>query len=457
MSPAKIRTSEELVDYAATLDCIHCGLCLETCPTYQLTGVETSSPRGRIHLMRAVAENNLVPDDAYRDEMEFCLVCRHCESVCPAGVRMGEMMSVARDSMHEDAPRSLGVRLARWLGFRVLLPNRAALRISGSLLRFAQKSGLLRWLAEHSPVAREQFAALAALPTVAPANLRRMLPARSPAIGSHSSSQTSVVSMFEGCVMPELYSQVNRATETVLTRLGAEVCTNPAAVCCGALHAHNGDLAGARSLAQKLINAYEPRESTEDSASTPIVVNSAGCSAHMKELAHLFDSADPWHARAEALAKRIVDFSEYVAPRLAEEQPDLRLDLSAPITWDNPCHLCHGQSIREQPLDILRSIDFGSNAFVELEGSESCCGSAGIYSALRPQDSADILDPKLDALKDSGAKLLITSNPGCQMQWQSGIRRRGLDVEVKHLAEVLDDALSRSVPESELDANERGE
>ena len=442
MADTIIRTERDLVDYAATLDCIHCGLCLEACPTYSLTGAESSSPRGRIHLMRAVAEKNLEPDAEYRDEMEFCLVCRHCESVCPAGIHMGEMMSVARDAMYRAAPRPILKRLARWIGFRWLLPSRTTLRVFGSLLRLGQRTGILELKARVAPFGNAQLNALAALPPVPSGTERSLLPRRLPPTGAATMSTAPVVSMLEGCVMPELYSNVNHATARVLTRLGSEVKTTRDSVCCGALHAHNGDLESARSLAKRMIRAYKELDGSGEP--TPIVVNSAGCGAHMKELAHLFEESDGWHQRAADFARRVVDFSEYVAPLLAEAKPFLQSKQGGAVTWDNPCHLCHGQGIREQPLDLLKAVKLPNGELVELAEAESCCGSAGIYSALRPDDSADILAPKLDALELSGAKTLVTSNPGCQMQWQSGIAKRALDVKVKHIAEVIDEALAES-------------
>ncbi|MFT5284716.1 MAG: glycolate oxidase iron-sulfur subunit [Planctomycetota bacterium] len=443
MSTTPIKNQNDLIDYAGTLDCIHCGLCLETCPTYTLTGVETSSPRGRVHLMRAVAEEQIENDAEFRDEMEFCLVCRHCESVCPAGIRMGEMMSVTRDAMYQSSPRTVVERLARYIGFRLLLPSRTALRITSSLLRIGQKTGLIRFLVRNSPFAKNQLAALNALPTIPDANKRGLLPALIPASVSASQSQSPPqrAALFEGCVMPELYSEVNHATAQVITRLGVEVHTTKSSVCCGALHAHNGDLEEARDLARKLIVSYEKLGDKESADDFPIVVNSAGCSAHMKEYAHLFETDDPWHARATRISERVVDFSEYVHPLLENSKLKLHSTEQGPVTWDNPCHLCHGQGIRKQPLSILESVEFAKGGFVDLDDSESCCGSAGIYSALRPDDSTAILAPKLDALELSGAKLLVTANPGCQLQWQSGIANREMGVKVKHLAQVLADAL----------------
>lgn len=407
------RNAKELVDYAASLDCIHCGLCVTSCPTWKITGVESSSPRGRIHLMRAVAEGELEPDADYVEEMEFCLLCRHCESVCPSGVRFGAMMEIARDGITRKVGRPLGQRFARWIGFRVLLPNTFLLRVGATLGRLAQKLGLPRFGA----------------PAIPPASEWKALPSRTPARGE----RLGEVAVLEGCVMPLLYGRVNRATVEVLARSGFDVhCPEPR-TCCGSLHAHNGDLEGARMLARRTIAAFEtvPGE---------IVVNSAGCSAHMKDYGHLLKDDAAWHERAEAFVARVRDLSQFLATdrcsaRLASESR--RSDVAL-VTYDDPCHLCHGQGIRSQPRKLLDAIP--GLRRVEMQGSESCCGSAGIYSLLRPATAAEILDPKIRALVESGAKTLVTANPGCQMQWEAGLARAGVDVRVAHLAEILREA-----------------
>ncbi len=419
-----------LVDYAKTLDCIHCGLCLQTCPTFRLTGAESSSPRGRIHLMRAVAEGRLAADREFAEELEFCLLCRHCESVCPAGVRFGAMMEFARGRLAEERPGGWLARLSRWLGFRVLLPHRLALRLAGSGLRLAQVTGLDR-LADRALGER----GLRHLPRIPPLSARRLLPRSVPAQGSARAS----VLFLEGCVMPEFHQRVNRSTVRSLALLGVASRTPPGVVCCGSLHAHNGDLEGARALARSLIAACE-RETAAGGDPLPLVVNSAGCGAHLKELQHLFGPGDPPHARAAALAARVRDYAEFVAPLLADGSVALGApDLPRPIAWDDPCHLCHGQGIRAEPRAILDRIH--GLARVELPDSESCCGSAGIYSLLRPADSRAVFAKKLADLERCGARTLVTANPGCQLQWESGLARAGSAVRVVHLAELVDAAL----------------
>jgi glycolate oxidase iron-sulfur subunit len=424
-----------LVDYARSLDCIHCGLCLRTCPTYQLTGIESASPRGRIHLMRAVAEGELEADEGFAEEMNACLLCRHCESVCPSGVRFGGMMEFTRAGLEELGRRSWSSRLARWTGFRVLLPRRSVLNLVARLLRTAQTTGLLRLA---SSLMGRRGEGLRSLPAVPPARERIPLPDCTPPAGERRGR----VSVLDGCVMPVLFGRVNRATVRVLAAAGLEVHSPPGAGCCGSLHAHNGDLYGARALARRTIEAHEGI--TDDAgAPAPVVVNSAGCGSHMREYAELLEDDPDWRERARAFAARVVDFSEHLATRSSAELDALLggrpSTLPRPVVWDDPCHLCHGQGVRAQPRSLLDRIEGLER--VELAESESCCGSAGIYSMLRPRESAAILDERLRALSESGARTLVTANPGCQMQWEAGARRAGIELEVLHIAEVLERAL----------------
>ncbi len=401
-----------LVDYAKSLDCVHCGLCLNTCPTYKLTGREPSSPRGRIHLMRSLAEGAIEPDADFAEEMDFCLLCRHCESVCPSGVRFGAMMEHTRGALEPLRRRPLHVRIARALGFGLFLRDRGALSLAARVARIVGRSRL--------PASSERVV----LPTLTPAEGERH----------------ATVVLLEGCVMPELLGNVNRASATVLARAGCEVRVSPNLFCCGSLHAHNGELAGARALARAAIEACE---SLCDERGTPLalVTNSAGCGSHLKELAALFEPGDPWRARAAALAARTLDLAELLArepirARLASRvRRSNALESLAPITWDDPCHLCHGQGIRREPRALLGLVPL---ARVELDGSENCCGSAGTWSLARPADAKAVLAPRLDALRASGARTLVTANPGCHLQWDTGVRAAGLDVRVLHLAELLE-------------------
>jgi glycolate oxidase iron-sulfur subunit len=386
-------------------------------PDVEDHGVESSSPRGRVHLMRAVAEGELAPDADYVEEMEFCLLCRHCESVCPSGVRFGAMMETARDAITRKVGRPLSSRLVRWLGFRVLLPRQ---RCSARPRRSS---------ASHRRSASGRRALRACLP---PTSAGRSLRGR-----RRWDARAGTASVLEGCVMPLLYGRVNRATVAVLARAGFDVLAPRGQGCCGSLHAHNGDLEGARILARRTIAAFEVDDG-------PIVVNSAGCSAHMKDYGHLL-ADDPgqladhraWRARAERFASRVADLSEFLVGKL---EPSRTVG-GGPIAYDDPCHLCHAQRIRSQPRKLLDAVP--GLARVEMRDSEACCGSAGIYSVARPAASAAILDPKIAAFLETGAKTLVTANPGCQMQWEAGFARAGVPARVAHLAEILEEA-SRS-------------
>lgn len=418
-----------LVDYAKSLDCIHCGLCLETCPTYRLTGRESASPRGRVHLMRALGEGRIEPDGGLIDELDGCLVCRRCESVCPAGVEFGAMLGHARDGLEDLRPTAMRRRLLRWIGLRLLLPHRQALASVAAATRLGQATGVLKLAA---PLLPSSFPPAGDIPQVPPRAQRQRLPRETPA---EPATERAIV--LEGCLMPVLFGDVNRATASVLAALGVTAVAPPSAGCCGSLHAHNGDLEEARRLARAMIEAFEIEE-------VPIVVNSAGCGAHLAEYPELFDPSDPWHARASALAARVVDFTRFVARRL--QRSTLKAFTQAGpfsgtrrLTWDDPCHLCHGQGIREEPRQLLDALVASTPDLerVELDDSEGCCGSAGIYSLLEPEASRQILEAKLDALEETGADLLVTANPGCQLQWQTGIKRRGLDVRVAHIAKLF--------------------
>ncbi|MHC4263083.1 MAG: (Fe-S)-binding protein [Planctomycetota bacterium] len=425
-SEAESRTTPESFLEAASLDCIHCGLCLNTCPTYQLTGAESSSPRGRVHLMRAAEEGRLERDAAFVEEMDFCLLCRHCESACPAGVQFGSMMEHTRGELEQDRRRSILSRLLRWVGFGVILPNRWALRTAGAVARLAQRLGLDRvtasLLGRHGRFLREG-------PDFPPIDEQRGLPSHSP---SRASEPRDELVMLEGCVMPILFGDVNRATVESLNALGHSVTIPDGLVCCGSLHAHNGDLERARQLARTAI------ESLERHPEAPIVVNSAGCGSHLRELDALFEADEDWRRRAEAVSKRVLDYSEVVAPLLENAEID---PAATPreVTWDAPCHLCHGQKVRQPPLDVLEHLPGVTH--LPMDAHEGCCGSAGIYSLLRPDDAAEVLEPKLDALERTGAAALVTANPGCQLQWAIGLARRGSSVRVRHLAQLVRDVL----------------
>ena len=424
---ADLATAEGRAHYARTLDCVHCGLCLPVCPTYRLSGRETSSPRGRIYLIRAAADGRLEPGPAYEEELHYCLVCRACETVCPSGVQFEALMEHARaDAKKRKPPRGLAGALERFL-LRRVIPSRRALRLAANALALYAKTPLgaairATGLAERllpGATAREVL-----MPRIPPRSGRRDLPNHLPARGA----RRGTVAIQEGCVASQLLQDVSEATARVLTRGGFDVVLWRSPSCCGALHAHAGDLEFARELAKKNIEAFE-RAGAEC-----FVQTSAGCGSHVKAYPRLLENDPAWKARAEKLAKNTRDVCEFLvergfAPRLAP--------LDAKIAYDEPCHLVHGQRISDQPRALLRSIP--GVELVALRGATDCCGAAGLYSIERTQDSLAILDAKMEAIRESGCSIVATGNPGCILQLRTGAKRARLDIRVLHPIQLLDE------------------
>ena len=404
-------TERRHLDYEATLDCVHCGLCLPACPTYQETGRESSSPRGRIYVMRGIAEGRLELDREAVDEMFFCLACRACESACPAGVRYGHLIESMRAEIDARGARSRRVRWATRLMLRAIVGRRRPLRLIAALLRGYQRSGLER-LVNRSRVLRIVPAldkAARALPVLPdPFRPPILIPAQGPRRGR--------VAFFSGCVMPEMLGPVNEATVRVLAYNGFEVEIPPRQFCCGALQLHAGDVAGARRLQKRNRSVFRL-----DSADA-VIVNSAGCGAALK------DAGDD-------MASTVRDVSEFLV------DAGLRLPtgrIEARVAYDDPCHLLHGQRIAEQPRRLLASIP-GLEVF-DLPGSRDCCGAAGIYSLTHPEMSERLLERKIEALRRVRPDVVATGNPGCILQLRRGIEQAGMQIEVVHPVELLDRA-----------------
>jgi glycolate oxidase iron-sulfur subunit len=385
----------------ATLDCVHCGLCLPACPTYRLTGRETSSPRGRVYLMRGVAEGRL-PLTALAEEAYFCLGCRACETACPSGVRYGALLEQTRAAVEERGLRTgLAVRLEK-LALRELIPHPRRLASALSLLAWIQRSGLGR-LAALLPA--RLAGAWRLLPAVPPRSERRRLPRVIPAEGTPRGR----VALFEGCLMPELFGRVNAATARVLARNGFEVVVPQGQGCCGALHLHAGDPERAHALERANVAAFEGADL--------IVVNSAGCGAALRE---------------GALRARVRDVCELLDEAgLVAEPPRCE----GTVCYDDPCHLVHAQRVAAAPRRLLAQVP--GLRLVPHDDPASCCGAAGVYNLTHPEASQAVLAPKLDALAKADPDFIATGNPGCLMQLSAGARARGLRARVVHPVELL--------------------
>ena len=416
------------LEYEKLLACVHCGFCLPTCPTYAENGLEMDSPRGRIYLIKALADGRLGLSDPVVEHLSLCLDCRACESACPAGVQYGHLIEAARAEVERRRPGSSLRRLVRHLAFTRLLPNPALLRGLAAALRLYQRSGL-QALVRGSGLLRLLPATLAAseslLPPLPPASERGPLPDRVPARGERRAR----AGFLHGCVQDVVFRAHNLATLRLLTRNGVEVAIPRAQRCCGALHAHAGDPERARALARENIAAFEAAEVAT------IVVNAAGCGAHMKGYAHLLREDPAWRERAAAFATRVADVTEVLTRRpLAGPLGPLRMR----VTYHDPCHLAHGQKVRSQPRALLRAVP--GLELVELRESEMCCGSAGLYNLTEPEMARRLLERKVTHLAATGAEAVVTANPGCILQIAAGLRTRRVPMRVLHVVELLDRA-----------------
>ena len=401
-----------LADAAAGLDaCVHCGFCLQACPTYTTLQDENDSPRGRLVLMRAVLEGELPVDDPdVRTHIDRCLGCRGCETACPSGVPYGHLLEATRATLAEARPAPLLARLILWVFAR-----RWALRpalLAGRLLRATGVSALLARLP-----GRPGFA-MAMLASTRPRFAARAYPAPAP-----TRERTALL---RGCVMEGLYGHVNAATRRTLAANGYAMVEAPGQRCCGALHAHAGDLETARALARANVAAFER------SGAERIVVNAAGCGAMMKEYRQLLAADTAWAERARRVSERVRDVSE----SLAAAGPATGGALPLHVTYDAPCHLLHAQRVARAPLQVLDAVP--GLALTPLTDADMCCGSAGIYNLIEPDTSDAVLDPKLAHIRATGAAWVATGNPGCLMQIGAGLRRAGVPAHAVHPVELLD-------------------
>jgi glycolate oxidase iron-sulfur subunit len=408
--------------------CVHCGLCLAYCPTFSELGTEMDSPRGRIFLIKALAEGRIGLSDTTVRHLSLCLDCRACETVCPAGVPYGRLIEAAKAEIEHQRPGGVMRRLFRGLNFGLLLGRPAMLRAAAATLRLYQASGA-QALARATGLTRLLPGTLPAWEALAPqvpgAADRAPLPPVIPADGPPRMR----VALLTGCVQSVVFGAHNRATARTLARNGVEVIVPSGQGCCGALNAHGGDHARALAMARRTIDAFE-RTGAE-----AVVVNTSGCGAHMKAYGALLEGDPAWAERARRFAARVQDIAELLA------REPLRGPLApVPMTvaYHDPCHVVHGQKIRTQPRQLLAQIP--SLTVVPLGESDWCCGSAGIYNLTEPEMAGRLLRRKIDHVLASGAEAIVTANPGCILQIEKGLRDRGSPVRVLHLVEVLDRA-----------------
>jgi len=406
--------------------CVHCGLCLAYCPTFSELGTEMDSPRGRIFLVKSLAEGRIGLSDPTVRHLSLCLDCRACETVCPAGVPYGRLIEAAKAEIERQRPGGWPRRAFRWLNFGLLLGRPRLLAAAAAMLRIYQTSGLQR-LVRASGIVRVLPGTLPAWEALLPplttpaAPLIAFTPAEGPRRGR--------VAILAGCVQSVVFGAHNQATVRVLAKNGWDVVVPLGQACCGALNAHGGDHARALVMARRTIEAFEvdPVDA--------VVVNTSGCGAHMKAYGTLLAGDPAWAERARRFAATVRDIAELLA-----EAP-LRGPLSPvpmTVTYHDPCHVVHGQKIRNAPRALLAQIP--SLQVVELPESDWCCGSAGLYNLTEPEMAGRLQRRKVRHVLGTGASAVITANPGCILQIQQGLRDAGSSVPVLHLVEILDRA-----------------
>ncbi len=467
-SPAQGPLHRHTHTYDLMRQCIHCGFCLPTCPTYAVLGVEMDSPRGRIYQMQAVAEGRMEISPEFVEHMYCCLGCRACETACPSGVQFGKLIEAAREQIqlevahvpvlgetkreiaessgNEDTPlheysykrpvlESLTNRLLRRFFFDLMLPSRTLTSLVFAALKVYQRSGL------QTLIRRTRLLDVAnALPTPLQGQLKTpeelmpsargdLLPQLLPEVTPALTKKRYRVGFISGCIMDQIYRDINEATIRVLTANGCEVITPPRQQCCGALHVHAGEANGGRQLARHNIDVFEPYNCDV------IIINSAGCGSNLKEYGHLLRDDPAYVSRAIAFSSKVKDISEFL---MSIELNREMGPLNRTVTYHDACHLFHGQKIKQQPRDLLSAIP--GLAMVNLKESDWCCGSAGIYNITNQEMASQLLERKMNNIFATGAHVVVTGNPGCMMQIALGARQKGYELAVMHPIQLLDES-----------------
>lgn len=414
-------------------------MCLPTCPTYDATKIERNSPRGRISLMRAIADGTLKPTKTFADEMQFCLGCLACETACPAGVNYTELFETARATAEEvgvlDTPLR---RFLRRLTLGWLFQKQSRLRFLGRLIWLFQITGF------------QSLTRALGLPKLFPAWLRNA-ESKAPIIQGRFSPKlireietphtTKLkVGLLTGCVQDLVLPNVNRDTADVLLANGCEVLTPHTQGCCGSLHAHNGDPEGAKTAARKLIDAF-PVDDID-----AIITNAGGCGSHLKHYDHLLADDPVYAERAARWTSKVKDISEFLVEIGCAPPRAAVAALPHRVTYHDSCHLCHGQRISSQPRKLLKLIP--GLELVELPESTWCCGSAGIYNLTQPEMATRLQRRKVANILSTHAQTVASANPGCSLHIAAGLNAEGRSVAIKHPVSLLAEAYRRAAPEA---------
>lgn len=420
---------KEKLNYNETFNCVQCGYCLPACPTYEAMKTEAHTPRGRINLVRMLAEEKIEVEDL-RKPIENCLGCLACEPVCPTNVKYGKILEGIKEVLEDNNQKTKKQKIAESILFDKVFPSKKWMNFIGNASWLYQKSRLQK-VAQKTGVTRIMPLHLGEFEAILP-NLT------SPLVRKHMEREYKaydhkkvVVGFITGCIMDSIFHETNRNTIKLLTMSGAEVIIPLNQTCCGALHAHSGKLNSAKELAKKNIEAFEKENVTY------IVNNAGGCGATLVEYKHLFIGDIEWEERANNFASKIRDISQVLI-----ELDGLRFtnNINETITYQSSCHMKNVQKVTEEPLALLKQVP--SNGFKEMRNFDRCCGSAGIYNLVNYEESMDILDIKMKNAKETNATIIVTTNPGCLLQMKLGIKREGMEKSVRavHLVDLLIEA-----------------
>ncbi len=414
--------------------CIHCGMCLATCPTYEITKLERSSPRGRIKMIKSVARGEMEMSSIFADEMNFCLDCQACETACPAGVKYGRMVETARVVIDNTKYVSkIGVVVKRF-ALRKIVASRNGLKFVSRLLWLYQKIGLQK-LVRLSRILKFFSKNLSEIETLSPVIADKFSDTQIKEIELPNGEVKYKTAFHFGCLMNTMFADINIDTIDVLKECGCKIITPQDQVCCGSLMGHNGDMEFALKLARKNIDAFDKHDYDY------LISNSAGCGAFMKDYAHLLEDDPAYAEKAKRFSSKVKDVMEF----FSEQKPELifNLELEPELTtYHDACHLIHAQKVWTQPREVIKSLP--GVEYKELEEASWCCGSAGIYNVVRYDDAVKQLERKMTNIKNTNVKIVLTGNPGCMGQIKHGTKKFNVDVEVLHPVTLIKRLLNRS-------------
>ncbi len=403
--------------------CIHCGLCLQNCPTYVVTGKETDSPRGRIQLMRAASDGRISIEGAFREHLDLCLSCLSCQTACPSGTQYAVLIETVRQTLAETHTPGIVERAVRWAGLREFMPHLGRLRFAAQLFRVYQGVGLQKLVRAVNLLPKNLKAMENILPPLPASHYDYRTPA--PALGT----KRGTVAFFYGCLQDAFLGDVNKATIRVLQRNGYEVHFPQTQTCCGAAQLHVGEEKLAHALARQNIDAFDVHRYDA------IINNAGGCGAVLKEYADLLRDDPQYAEKAKAFVSKVQDIAEFLAAHLNNPPHG---SVNARVTYSDSCHLRNAQKIIKQPRDLIKAIPGVS--LVELAAPDRCCGSAGVYNIVHADTADAILDLRMTDIAATGADTIVTTNTGCHLQLIYGVRRAKLNARVIHLVELLDES-----------------